>query len=165
MAGVSSLQVIKPAEINPLTANTWNFKDINTPLPYLRMVSYIIDGKQSDKFSDPSNLLGLELDRDQSTSNAFYRYDESNGVHNYFRKVRQTYGQDMQDGVIIPIDALATNIPDASDQTGDGYLNLTSTGFPSSRIGVKVGETSTALGITPRVVSYGLVLSDPIRMA
>lgn len=166
LTGLPTAQIIKPQEINPLTAGTMVFKRLSNPYPFVKLASLVIDGQSSATFCSASNITGYEIDKAENSSSAFIRYDATTGgMVNYFADVRERYLQDFDDGVIV-WDAPSQNTPDSTLQEGDAYLNLTQNGYPAARLGFQVGAVSTANNITPRVVTYGIILnSQGIKIA
>lgn len=158
IAGLSTVQVIKPSAINPLTAGSSVFKRITNPYPFIRLISLVIDGQQSGKFvSNASNITNYEIDQAENTSSVFYKYDVTNGgLANYYKQTREKYGQDFDSGVLI-FDSTGTNTANASNQDGSSYLNLTSNGYPAARLGFQVGMVGNLC--TPRVETWGVILN------
>lgn len=158
LAGLATLQTIKPQEINPLTAGTYMFRTLSNPYPLVRYAIVLIDGQSSSKFCDASNINGYELDQAENTNSAFFRYDSTTGgMGRYYSQIRRTYGQDFDNGVLI-FDA-PSQVGNPSNQGGANWLNLTSQGYPAARWGVNVGTVSTSNGITPRAVMYAQIIN------
>lgn len=158
LAGVPTVQVIKPQEINPLTAGTMNYKRIDNPYEFARLISVVIDGQASSTFCLASNISAYEIDRAENNSSVLLKYDNTNGgMVNYYRQARDQFGQDLPDGVLA-FDAMTRNVADPSTMNGDAYLNLGASGFPAARLGFQVGAVSSA-NVTPRVVTYGTVIN------
>jgi hypothetical protein len=166
LTGLPTAQIIKPQEINPLTGGSMVFKRLSNPYPFVKLASVVIDGNSSATFCSATNITGYEIDKAENSSSAFVRYDQTTGgMANYFADVRERYLQDFDDGVIV-WDAPSQNTPDSTLQEGDAYLNLTQNGYPAARLGFQVGDVSTANNITPRVVTYGIILnSQGIKIA
>jgi hypothetical protein len=166
LTGLPTAQIIKPQEINPLTGGSMVFKRLSNPYPFVKLASVVIDGNSSATFCSATNITGYEIDKAENSSSAFVRYDQTTGgMVNYFADVRERYLQDFDDGVIV-WDAPSQNTPDSTLQEGDAYLNLTQNGYPAARLGFQVGDVSTANNITPRVVTYGIILnSQGIKIA
>lgn len=168
LAGVPTLQVLKLNDINNLTGNnSYQYMKFQNPYRFVRVLSLVVDGFNSDKFvTGNDNITGIRLDRQENTSSPFWYHDETNGGAGvFFAKHREIYGQDAaEDGNLVIHDAPSMNQSDASNRLGENWLDLTQNGFPVARLGVKVNETSTANGINPRVISYGVVLNSGIQM-
>lgn len=162
LGGLSTVQVIKPQNISPLTAGTMNFRRITNPYPFLKLINIVIDGQQSGKFvSSASNIVGYEVDKAENTSSAFYRYDPTNGsMSNYYKAVREVYGQDFDSGLLF-FDAIGRNTANSSNQDGAAYLDLTANNYPAARQGFQVNTVGNpaATQITPRVETWGIILN------
>ena len=157
LTGQPSVQIIKPQEINPLTGGVTNYGRITNPYPFAKWISIVLDGKQADKFASAGNVLSWGIDQAENTSSSFFRYDETTGgMASYYQDVRDKLGQDLDEGVLF-FDATINNQADASNRTGDAYLNLTNSGYPAARIGVKVDSVGNLT--TPRVVNFGVILN------
>lgn len=155
---VPSVQWIKPQEINPLTAGSPMFKRLENPYEFAKIVSIVIDGQSSGTFCAANNIQLYEIDRAENTSSVLRKFDSTNGgMANYYRMVRDRYGQDLPEGVLV-FDAVSENTADPSLQDGVDYLNLTAAGFPAARLGFQVGAVSSS-NTTPRVVTYGVILN------
>jgi hypothetical protein len=161
LSGLATVQTIKPAEINPLTAGSYVFKNITNPYPLVRYAIVVIDGRSSGEFTTADNILGYELDQAENTNSAFFRWDETTGgIERYYAEVRRRFGQDMPDGVLV-FDAPTQNVANPSSLGGNAFLDLTSAGYPAARWGVKVAQVGdpATTGITPRAVMYATILN------
>lgn len=157
--GLATVQTIKPQEINPLTAGSYNFRTLSNPYPLVRYAIILIDGQSSSTFCSATNINGYELDQAENTNSAFFRYDQTTGgMSRYFSQVRRTFGQDMPEGVLV-FDAPTMNQGNPSNMGGNNFLNLTSAGYPAARWGVNVGTVATGNGITPRAVMYATIIN------
>lgn len=159
LAGLATIQTIKPQEINPLTAGSYNFRTLSNPYPLARYVIFVIDGQSSQKFCAADNINGYELDQAENTNSAFFRYDSTTGgMARYYQDARRRYGQDLPEGVLA-FDAVTMNQGNPSNMGGNNFLNLTSQGYPAARWGVNVGTVNNGNGITPRAVMYATVIN------
>jgi hypothetical protein len=159
LGGLATVQTIKPQEINPLTAGSYNFKTLSNPYPLVRYLIILIDGNSSSTFCAATNINGYELDQAENTNSAFFRHDlTTGGIGRYFAEVRRRFGQDMPEGVLV-FDAPSMNQSDPMNGGGNNFLNLTSQGYPAARWGANVGSVSNANGITPRAVMYATVIN------
>lgn len=161
LTGLPTAQVIRLRDISPLTAGSPNYLSITNPYPFNKIVSIVIDGQSSSTFCAASNIQAFRVDGAENTSSALRVYDTTNGgMVNYFSRVRELYGQDYDDGVLL-YNGNAENTADTSLQDGEVWLNVASNGYPAARLGFQVGTVSSANSITPRVVTYG-VLMNPV---
>lgn len=159
LSGLATIQQIKPQEINPLTAGSYNFRTLSNPYPLVRYMVILIDGQSSSTFCSATNINGYELDQAENTNSAFFRYDSTTGgMSRYFAGIRRLYGQDLPEGVLV-FDAPSMNTGNPSNQGGNNFLNLTSQGYPAARWGVNVGAVSSANNITPRAVMYATIIN------
>lgn len=63
LGGLATIQKIKPQEINPLTAGSYNFRTLSNPYPLVRYAIILIDGQSSSTFCSATNINGYELDQ------------------------------------------------------------------------------------------------------
>lgn len=156
--GLATVQTINPAQINPLTQGTMNFKTLSNPYPLVRYCIIAIDGNSSSTFSAATNFAGYELDQADNTNTAFFRYDSTTGgMARYYAETRRRFGQDMPEGVLV-FDAPSMSA-NPSNLGGNNFLNLTSSGYPAARWGINLNSTSTSNGITPRAVMFAQVIN------
>lgn len=160
LGGLATVQVIKPQEINPLTAGTVNFRTITNPYPMVSAVSLVIDGASSSTFCSATNINTLELDQAENTNSAFFRYnDAAGGMARFYQQTRRVFGQDFEDGVLPWFNAPTDNVANPSSLGGNNFLDLTSAGYPAARLGIGVNTVATGNGITPRVVTFAKILN------
>jgi hypothetical protein len=159
LTGLPTSQILRLREINPLTTGSPNFLSITNPYPFVKTVHLVIDGQSATRFAAADNIQAFRIDSAENTSSALRAYDASTGgMENYYTRHREIYGSDLDEGVLV-YDANAENGVDSSDQEGEAWLNVASSGYPAARVGIQVGTTSSALNITPRVVSCGVILN------
>lgn len=159
LTGLPTAQVIKLREANPLTAGSPNYVSITNPYPFVKTMSIVIDGNSLTQFSAASNIQAFRIDGAENTSTQLRVYDSSTGgMENYYSRHRELYGNDSDEGVLV-FDANAESAVDSSNQEGEMWLNVASSGFPAARLGFQVGSVSSALGIVPRVVTAGVILN------
>jgi len=157
--GLPTAQIIQVPSVSPLVGgNVYNYADVKNPYPFAKIVSFVIDGKSSAQFFDPANLKGFTIDKAGNTSSSFLRYDETTGgIENYYKDVRMRFGQDIS-GVTV-FDATTQNVSNVSSKMGTAMLNLSNDGYPATRLGWKLDSVTSANGITPRVVTFGVILN------
>lgn len=159
LTGLATAQIIKVPEINPLTAGSNVYKRLINPYPFVKVISLVIDGKQSSQFAAADNVTAFRIDSAENTSSELRVYDETTGgMSDYYIRTREVYGQDFDGGVLL-YDSTVENSSAPSLMEGDAYLNLTQTGYPAARLGYKVASVDTTKGITPRIVTYGVILN------
>ncbi len=155
-----SIQAIQLPTITPLGSNVTQYANLRTPMPFYKLLSIVVDGRQSDKFASAGNIKEFVLETQEDSRNAHIEYTERNGgVAEYYRHIRSHYGFDFDEGVFIAHDGTTENAQNVSAKASNYPLNLTSGGFASTRIGYKVEQTTDANGITPRVINFGIALN------
>lgn len=158
LSGLPTSQIIRLREINPLTSGTPNYLSITNPYPFVKTCHIVIDGQSSRRFAAAANVEAFRIDSAENTSSALRVYDASTGgISNYYTRHREIYGSDLDEGVLV-YDANAENGVDSSDQEGEAWLNVASSGYPAARVGIQVA-TTVSTTITPRVVSCGVILN------
>ena len=159
--GEPSVQYYIDSQLNPLTAATILRKRLDTKLPHLYVVSVVIDGNQSNKFTANTNLQALELDQDFNGQNAFYRVGTNGSnisVPHFFEEIQDNFiGQSLDEGVIpwVPGPGYLGVNPD--NMEGSSYLNMGPGGWTDASYGIQVGSVVNT-AITPRVETYEVSL-------
>ena len=158
LAGLPTVQMLEDEVLSPLTAGTVNNHKVATLLQHVAVVSILVDGQQSGKFSTIGNIQALALAKDAVLSNRFFGFGAQYGniaVSNFFERLRRRYGQDLSDdGVIVWVDALTDNVIDPDTREGVNVLNMTSNGWTDVHHGYQVGAVGAVATITPRVVTH-----------
>lgn len=162
LSGEPTVQYLVDSQLNPLTAGTVMRKRLDNKLPHLYVISVVVDGNQSTKFSANSNLAALELDQDFAGQNAFFRYGVSGSnisVPHFFEELQDNFiGQSLDEGVVAWIPGpgyLGTN-PDNLE--GASYLNMASGGWTDTTIAVQATSVTNTT-ITPRIETYEVSLN------
>lgn len=160
-AGIGTVQYVQLEAKQNLVANLYQRQHISTTLPMYRLINLVIDGNQSSSFSTVSNIIGYEVSLDANAGTALYKYDNSENVTmtDYYEVVRDQYGQDMDEGVMIACDALGQNVVNPSNQDGQAFFNMTSNGYTAAHVGVKLGSVGSVSGIAPRIENWALVVN------
>lgn len=167
LANLPTAQYIIDQQLNPLTSGTLLRQRISTLLNHYVALSVVIDGVQSTKFATVTNIAQIELDQDAAGQNKFWVYGSPNGTtfYEYLERIRHYFGQDLDTGVILWVNALQYNAIDTDNQNGNQPLNMTSGAWTDVNYGIQV-TTATTTNFTPRVETYlfsrndaGLVLA------
>jgi hypothetical protein len=161
LTGLPTAQVIRLRDLTNLAPGSLNYLSITNPYPFNMLASIVIDGQSSATFCSSANIQAYRIDGAENTSSALRVYDNTtNNMLPYYSRHREVYGQDLDDGVLL-FHANAENTADADLQDGEMWLNVAATGYPAARLGFQVGTTATGNGISPRVVTMG-ILMNPI---
>ena len=160
-AGIGTVQYVQLEAKQNLVANLYQRQHISTTLPIYRLVNIVVDGNQSSTFSTVANILGYEVSLDANAGTALYKYDNSENVTmtDYYQGVRDHYGQDMDEGVMVAVDATGANVVNPSNQDGAAFLNMTSIGYTAAHVGVKLNSVGGVAGIAPRIENWALVVN------
>lgn len=157
---IPTVQIVQIPSVTPLTAGTFQHASVKNPYPFAKIISFVIDGNQSDKFASADNITGYTIDKAENSNSSFLRYDETTGgIENYYKEIRSRFGTDLDEGLLV-FDATTQNIANVSSKMGQAFLNFTEDGYPAGRLGFKVNKVSTENGITPRVVTFGVILNN-----
>lgn len=158
LAGLPTVQLLEDEVLSPLTAGTVNNHKIATLLQHALVLSVIVDGQQSTKFSTVGNIQALVLAKDAVLANRFKGYGSQYGnigVINYFEQLRRMYGQDLGDDGVIPwVDALSSHVVDPDNREGVDVLNMTANGWTDVHHGYQVAAVGAVANVTPRVVTH-----------
>lgn len=160
-AGIGTVQYVQLEAKQNLVANLYQRQHISTTLPIYRLVNIVVDGNQSSSFSTVSNILGYEISLDANAGTALRKYDNSENVTmtDYYQVLRDHYGQDLDEGVLLAVDALGSNVVNPSNQDGGAILNMTSNGYTAAHVGVKLNSVGSVAGIAPRIENWALVVN------
>lgn len=159
LSGLSTVQTIELPSIVGLSPNTKQYVSFRNPYNFAKIVHILIDGKQSDKFSEASNITAFSYDKaENSNSNLFDYSNATAGIEAWYKKVRRMYGTDLPEG-ILAIDQTSENVKNVSSKMGTSYINLSSSGFSSARAGFEFADIGHETGISSRVISYGVLIN------
>jgi hypothetical protein len=162
IVGEATCQYIIDTPLSPLAATIVQRQRIATLLKHYYIVSVVIDGNASNKFTAVTNLTGIELDQDSVGQNKFFLYNSgvnNVSVYDYYWNIRTTYQQDMPEGVVIWQHAEAFGQENPDNRMGNAALNMMTGGWTDVHHAY-VLTTVNGLGtVTPRVETYLLSLN------
>jgi hypothetical protein len=162
-----TLQYYWDTPLNPLNSGLLQRQHINTLLEHYYVVSLVIDGNQSNKFSSVTNLQQFELSPDSVGQQTFVAYNVSNNisVYDYYYHIRSRLGQDLDEGVVLWVAAPLMGIHDPSNHNGRQTLNMQNGGYPATTHGYMVGSVGGVTQITPRVETFLISMNhDGLRI-
>jgi hypothetical protein len=163
ISGIHTVQLVELPSITGLTPNVFNTASIRNPYSFTSLFSIVIDGKQSDKFSNVDNITGYGLDKQENNTDFFFRYGEDLGMDTYYRKFRANYKNDLDSGCF-GWQASTENQADPANKMGSAYLNLSGSGYTASRLNFKVASVGDNTGIASRVLTWGILINEqPIQ--
>lgn len=128
----------------------------------------LIDGMTLGKYSTYNNITTLQLAKDSSGTNVFWKYGLGTNVsvNEFFLDgVRRVIGQDLPDEGIIPVVVAPTyNVADPAILDGVNYMNTMPSGWTDINYGVQVGSVGTQGGtVAPRVENH-LIFINPVGL-
>jgi hypothetical protein len=139
--------------LSPFNANVQNRFTIATKLEHWYALAIVIDGQQSTAFiSGWPNILSFGLSPDPTGQQYFENWNIANNVsiYDYFdTKIRDSLGQDLDEGVIPWVAAPIRGVVNASNQNGSQVLNMYPSGYPATTHIYTVAATGNVC--TPRV--------------
>lgn len=152
-----TLQYYWDTPLNPLTSNTLNRQHIATLLEHWMVISLVIDGNQSTSFIDSavSNLTQFQLSADSVGQQNFMSWNVSNNisVFDFYHRRRLEWGQDLDPGVIVWVNAPTRNVVNSDNRNGTQVLNMMAGGYPAATHAYQVSTTSST-NFTPRVETF-----------
>ena len=162
LSGLPTAQWLIDNSWNILSAGSVQRGQVKTLLQHYIMLGIVIDGQQSTDFSTIGNITAMELDADATGNNKLEAYGLGTNIDiaEYFMWVRQTFGQDLPQGVVPWVVAPSLNQPNPSNRLGSQVLNMTPGGWTSVYQGYYLNAIGGTPGITPRVETW-LVSANP----
>ncbi len=152
LIGMPTMQYGWESSLTPFNANLLNTFTIKTKLEHWMMVAIVIDGQQSTSFiSGLNNLSQFGLAADPTFRHFFYNAGISNNIpiYDWFDRRRREIKQDLDEGVLMWVNAPTRGVVDASNRNGSQFLNCYADGFPGATHGYQVGAVGSVC--TPRV--------------
>ena len=158
LTGLPTVQIVQLPSVTGITQGAVNYVSFRNPYQFAKLVHFVIDGKQSDKFATESNITQFSYDKAENSNSNFFNYsDATGGMGSYFEEVRRRFGRDQKPGVL-EWDATTQNLANVSSKLGTAYLNMTGNGYPAMRAGFRV-ESVDNTNISSRILSFGVLLN------
>ncbi len=161
-----TLQYYWDTPLNPLTANTLVRQHIATLLEHWMVVSFVLDTNQTpatvatglsgNPFINPAltSMQQLELSADSVGQQNFQVWNVSNNISifDWYWKTRLRYGQDLDPGVVLWVNAPGSGIVDTDNRNGTQVLNMQAGGYPAATHAYLVNPVGPGVGgFTARV--------------
>lgn len=161
LEGLPTVQYVIDQQLNPLSAGTVNRQRISTLQKHVVVCSVIVDGNSATAFAANSNITQIELDQDAAGQNKFWLYGAPNNTtyYDYLESFRHLYGQDLDPGVVLWVNALHYNSVDPDNSNGTQVLNMSPGAWTDVNYGVQVGSVSSTF-VTPHVETYLFTIND-----
>ncbi len=159
--GLPASMYVVDQPLNNLTSGSVQRNRITSQMVHYLAASVIIDGVQSTAFTTEANVTSIELDQDAAGQNKFWYYGAGNNTDfaNYLERIRHTFGQDLDMGVILWTDATQFGTVDADNADGTQVLDMRAGHWSNVNYGVQVGSVSTT-NFTPRIETYLFSMND-----
>lgn len=144
----------------PLVTTNVMVQKIGVLLKHYMVVSLFIDGTSSTSFATTTNWSVLRFAQDMVGQNSFVKYglDSNVSVFDWFYQRRQQYGQDLDEGVVVWVDAMTRGIVDSDNRHGEQALNMEADGWTSATHGYQTSTINTA-GTFGRIETFLLSLN------
>jgi len=162
-----TLQYYWDTPLNPLTSGTLNRQHIATLLEHWMVVGVVLDGNSatsqvpipfigaSGANAGVANIAQFQLSADSVGQQNFQSWNVSNNIsiYDHYDRQRRRYGQDLDPGVIVWVDAAGHGIPDSDNRNGSLVLNMQAGGYPATTHAYLMNSVSSA-NYTPRVETF-----------
>jgi hypothetical protein len=152
LIGMPTMQYGWETGLTPFNAGLVNTFTVKTKLEHWQMFAVIIDGQQSTAFvSALSNITSFGLAADPTFRQFFYNAGISNNIpiYDFFDRQRRALRQDLDEGVIMWVNAPGKGVINSTNRNGTAYLNCYGDGYPGATHGYNVAATGSVC--TPRI--------------
>lgn len=148
-------------QYSPLLTTNVMVQKIGVLLKHYVVCSLFIDGTSATSFCNSTNLSVLRFAQDMVGQNSFIKYglDSNVAVNDFFFQRRMQYEQDLDEGVIIWVDAMTRGIVDPDNRHGEQALNMEADGWTSATHGYQTTTINT-LGTFGRIETFLLSLNS-----
>lgn len=145
----------------PLVTTNVMVQKIGVLLKHYVVCSLLIDGTSATAFATSTNITVLRFAQDMVGQNSFIKYglDSNVSVFDFFFQRRMQYGQDLDEGVIVWVDAMTRGIVDPDNRHGEQALNMEADGWSSATHGYQT-TTINSLGTFGRIETFLLSLNS-----
>lgn len=161
ISGMPAIQWLTDDRVNILQAGSTYQQKISNMNQLWMVLSYIIDGQQSNQFATTNNIQRIYLSTDEGKANFFRNYGIGSDfpVVRYLEMVRRTIKQDIDEGVIPWVFASSMGTINPDNRDGVMMLNtrpsgVAQDGWPSVYHGYQLAATGAVSGIAPRVETF-----------
>lgn len=160
LGGMGTVQYFIDVPLNPLTAGNILRQKITILDQIYYAISVLVDGQQASDYALDSNIQVLELGRDSTGFNLFWKYGQGTNmsIQEFYDDLRfWVMEQDLPQGVVPWVYAPVYNESDPSNMNGTHVLNTDpqKSGWTDIHYGFQVGSLGATLaGVTPRVETF-----------
>lgn len=165
LSGIQTTQLVKDTPLNNLGSGQMFRNKISFlhKMPWVWIT--VIDGQQSNKFMQTSNLQVFETSADATGLRPFERYGLNTNldVRSYYDNLNRLLEQDIDQGLLPLIYGPIYEQADAGLLEGVHYLDMTpQSGWTDFHYGVQLSAVGAVAGISPRIEAHAIVINDPL---
>lgn len=165
LSGIQTCQLVKDTPLNNLGSGQM----FRNKISFLHRMPWVwisvIDGQQSSKMAQTSNIQVIETSADSTGMRPFERYGLNTNldVRKYYDNLSKWLQQDMDQGLIPLIYGPIYEQADPSMLEGVHYLDMSvDSGWTDFHYGVQLSAVGAVAGISPRIESHAIVINDPL---
>lgn len=153
---LGTMQIAYDGTLANLAANVTQNYQVKHVGKHYYVLAYVIDAQAPQTFCADTNIAQVDITKDASGQNAFWRYggDTNVGVQEWLGDIRRDIKQDLAEGCIPFVYAPGENTVNVDNRDGIAVFdNTPDNGWPAAQFRVKVSAVG-ALGSGPRVEYY-----------
>lgn len=161
LAGLPTIQWdIDPPLVNLQSGNIF-LQKINKAEGLIFCLLSVVDGVNPGKLAAYSNIAVIELAKDSSGTNLFWKYGTGTNISvlEYFAQLRRQFGQDLiTEGVIPIVYAPSKAVANPGNLNGTAVLNTRTSGWTDVNYGIQV--TATGANASTRVENHLIFINN-----
>ena len=169
LSGIETVQLQRDTLLNNITAGQVMRNKVSFlhKIPWL--IAVVVDGNQSNKFANTSNIQIIETSADSTGNKPFMRVGANSNldVREFYNDLSGKFGgllqQDFDEGVLPLVFGPIFQQADAGMMEGAHYLDCTqASGWTDFHYGVQLGSVGSVSGVTPRIETHVVYLNEPL---
>jgi hypothetical protein len=167
LSGLPTVQVLQLGTVTSMSPNIWLNQSFSNPYRFAKIFHLVVDAKQSDKLAAADNITGFRYTKAENANSILFQYGSeqgANGLADYYYSIREKFGVDLPEGVVLGLDATTANLSNVSSKMGANYFNNDGArgGYSSAQFGFKLASIGdpAVTGIAPRIETYGIILNE-----
>jgi hypothetical protein len=162
LGSLGTMQMAYDGTLANLAANQLQPYQIKHVGKHYYVLAYVIDAQLSQTFCVDTNIAQVDITKDASGQNAFWRYggDTNIGVQEWLANIRRDIKQDLAEGCLPFVYGPGQNTVNVDNSDGIAVFdNTPENGWPAAQFRVKASAVG-ALGSGPRV-EYYVIYENP----
>jgi len=167
LSGIQTCQMVRDTPLVNLSAS----QVMRSKVSFLHKIPWlwvaIVDGNQSGKLAQTSNIALIETSADATGMRPFMRYGQNTNldVRSYYDDLNLYLDQDMDEGLIPLVYGPIFEQGEAGILEGQNYLDMTTnSGWTDFHYGFQLNTVGAVGGITPRAEAHLILLNDSLVM-